>query len=418
MTAKKFLALLVPFFPPRTYLVGGFVRDYLLCKESKDIDLITEGNPEEIARKVAKNLKGQYFGFKKENINQRRNVVYTAIVPFGGETYRLDISHFEDLLEDLKERDFTINAMAINLHDFVRGNFAIIDPFGGRKDLRRKLIRAVDFRNLLEDPLRMLRAYRFRQSLDFKIEPTLRDFIRKNAGLIKTVSKERIVGELLKATEYPKSHRFFYFLCKDSLLENFFSLKFRKPFTDFLRSLKKLERFLDGEGFTKLEKTFGIRTFLGEFSENSALKWLLFFFFQPYEVAKKNIKNYPFGSEFENYVLKTYEGFEELEKLNTNEVEKLYLFLEKFKNFLKPIGVLAYIENKQNKFNEVLDFYLNRFLKFGKPLLSGREVIETLKVKPSPLVGNILRKLVIKQLKGEIKTREEALNWLRKYKTE
>jgi len=365
---------------------------------------------------VAKNLKGQYFGFKKENINQRRNVIYTAIVPFGGETYRLDISHFEDLLEDLKERDFTINAIAINLHDFVRGNFAIIDPFGGREDLRRKLIRAVDFGNLIEDPLRMLRAYRFRQSLDFRIEPTLRDFIRKNAGLIKTVSKERIVGELLKATEYPRSHRFFYFLCKDLLLENLFSLKFRKPFTEFLRSLKELERFLDGEGFTKLEENFGRRTFLGEFSEKSALKWLLFFFSQPYEVAKKNIKNYPFGSEFESYVLKTYEGFEELGKLNTTDVEGLYLFLERFKNFLKPIGVLAYIENKQNKFNEILDFYLNRFLKFGKPLLSGREVIETLKVKPSPLVGDILRKLVIEQLKGEIKTKGEALNWLEKYK--
>jgi tRNA nucleotidyltransferase (CCA-adding enzyme) len=418
MAVKKLLSLLVPFFPPETYLVGGFVRDYLLGKESKDIDLITEGNPEEIAQRVAKELKGNFFGFKKEKLTQKRNVVYTVIVPFEGEHYRVDISHFENLLEDLRERDFTINAMAINLHDFVSGKFEVIDPFGGQEDLKRKLIRAVDFKNLTADPLRMLRAYRFAQALDFKIDPALRDFVRKNAYLIKTVSKERIVTELLKATEPPRSHRFFYLLCKDNLLENLFRLKFGKPYTDFLKDLGKLEKFIISKTYQNLEKIFGKMTFLGEFSEGSVLKWLLFFYYQPYFVAKENIKSYPFGAEFEKYVLNTYKGFEILKDLNPENIEDTYQFLEKFKSYLKPIGVLSHIENNQQKFNKVLDFYLNKFLKLGKPLLSGREIIETLKVKPSPLIGKLLRELVIKQLKGEIKTKEEALNWLREYKTE
>lgn len=181
-----------------TYLVGGAVRDKLLGKEIHDIDLTTRARPNDIMR-IFSDLKlidiGKKFGTIK--------VIYKSkeyeITTFRAEYSYKDKRHPDEIFfsntieEDLKRRDFTINAMAQRKGE-------IIDLFGGKKDLERKIIRAVGnpYERIEEDYLRALRAVRFATVLDFSIEDNLKAAIKNMAGHIEEISKERIRDEVDK----------------------------------------------------------------------------------------------------------------------------------------------------------------------------------------------------------------------------
>lgn len=181
-----------------TYLVGGAVRDKLLGKEIHDIDLTTRARPSDIMR-IFSDLKlidiGKKFGTIK--------VIYKSeeyeITTFRAESSYKDKRHPGEILfsntieEDLKRRDFTINAMAER-----KGQ--IIDLFSGKKDLSQKIIRAVGnpYERIEEDYLRALRVVRFATVLDFSIEKNLKDAIKNKADYIEEISKERIRDEIDK----------------------------------------------------------------------------------------------------------------------------------------------------------------------------------------------------------------------------
>lgn len=181
-----------------TYLVGGAVRDRLLGKKIHDIDLTTRARPNDIMR-IFSDLKlidiGKKFGTIK--------VIYKSeefeITSFRSESTYKDRRHpekisFSDSIdEDLKRRDFTINAMAFR-------NGELIDLFGGKKDLQDKLIRAVGdpYERIKEDYLRAIRAVRFATILDFEIESELKKAISQMASHIEDISKERIKDEVDK----------------------------------------------------------------------------------------------------------------------------------------------------------------------------------------------------------------------------
>ena len=181
-----------------SYLVGGFIRDELLGKETYDIDITTTARPEDILR-VFKDYKcidiGKKFGTIKvlyENMEyeittMRKESAYTD------KRHPSDLVFTDDINEDLKRRDFTINAMA-NRYD------KIIDPYGGRDDLNKQIIRALGdpFDRISEDMLRSLRAVRFATNLDFRIDEDLKEAIRANSKYLMDISKERIQVEINK----------------------------------------------------------------------------------------------------------------------------------------------------------------------------------------------------------------------------
>jgi poly(A) polymerase len=186
------------------FLIGGYVRDLLLGRVSKDIDFMCIGSGLELAKAVA------------DRLGKDSEVIYfknfgTAMIKWRGyelefvgarrESYRSDSRKplVEDgtLEDDQNRRDFSINAMALSLNE----NFGeLIDPFDGLKDLKRKIIRtplAPDI-TFSDDPLRMMRAIRFASQLNFDIEPTTFEGISNNAERINIVSMERISDELNK----------------------------------------------------------------------------------------------------------------------------------------------------------------------------------------------------------------------------
>jgi poly(A) polymerase len=209
-----------------SYVIGGFVRDFLLQRgDAKDIDIVTIGSGIALAKEVSKLLPG------KPNVTVFKNYG-TAMVKTGGielefvgarkESYREDsrnpVIENGTLQDDQNRRDFTINALALSLG---KENFGdLLDPFGGVSDLDAKIIRTPLDPDITysDDPLRMMRALRFATQLDFIIEKKSLDAITRNADRIKIISKERIVDELHKILGAPIPSKGFSLLHKTILL--------------------------------------------------------------------------------------------------------------------------------------------------------------------------------------------------------
>ena len=193
--AAPFLVKLISLTPQKIYLVGGSVRDLLIGKEDiKDIDLLMQFGSEDAARAFADTIQGSFF-FLDEERKITRVVKHTE-----RESIQFDFTNFEgsDLNSELGRRDFTVNAMALDLREFIENKASdrVIDLFRGREDVKNKLIRMTKPEALDEDPLRLLRAVRFAATLGFTIERATAEQIRLRAKLIAASSPERVRDEL------------------------------------------------------------------------------------------------------------------------------------------------------------------------------------------------------------------------------
>ncbi len=185
------------------FVVGGCVRDIIIGREPKDWDLNTNATPEQIISLFSKTFYENEFGtvgvVNEEEENEALKIV--EITPYRIESGYSDfrrpdkVEWGKTLGQDLARRDFTINALAYDVQ-----NERLIDPFDGKKDIEKKMIRTVGKpeERFHEDALRMLRALRFASTLDFVIEHETQEAIEKNAYLLEHISKERIRDEFIK----------------------------------------------------------------------------------------------------------------------------------------------------------------------------------------------------------------------------
>ncbi|GHT43291.1 tRNA nucleotidyltransferase [Bacteroidia bacterium] len=211
-----------------TYVIGGFVRDLLLRRPSKDIDVVAVGDGIALAQAVAKRLgrKAQFAFFKNYGTAQVKFREEKTEIEFVGarrESYTRDsrnpVVEPGTLQEDQNRRDFTINAMAICLNGNRFGEF--VDPFNGLQDLndcRLKTPLDPDI-TFSDDPLRMLRAVRFASQLGFDIVSETFEAIERNAPRLEIISKERIVEELNKIVLSPRPSVGFELLEQTGLLQ-------------------------------------------------------------------------------------------------------------------------------------------------------------------------------------------------------
>src|SRR4030042_1593819 len=147
------------------YVVGGFVRDWLLGRGTADIDIAVNGDALDIAQKVAQAIGGKYVLLDEANRVAR-------VVVADEQVWYLDFSSFSNGIQnDLARRDFTIDAMAVELPGLVSGSPQLLDPFSGKSDLKKKLGRGGSQRVFEEDAARLLRGVRLAAGLGFKVDP-------------------------------------------------------------------------------------------------------------------------------------------------------------------------------------------------------------------------------------------------------
>src|SRR3989339_921007 len=181
------------------YFVGGWLRDSLIGKKNDDIAIAAVKNPMALAKKTAAALGGRVV------VLDEKNKIYRVAIKNNPAIKYIDFASFKgkDIEADLAKRDFTVNAMARAVSS--RGK-ELIDPLGGKKDLKKKLLKMTSPGVFKDDPLRLLRAFRIAAQLNLSIDPATLRAIKMNSGLIKKSAGERVRDELVKLLESPDAY--------------------------------------------------------------------------------------------------------------------------------------------------------------------------------------------------------------------
>ncbi|MDG2139661.1 MAG: HD domain-containing protein [Flavobacteriales bacterium] len=274
-----------------TYVVGGWVRDLLLDRKRKieDIDFVCIGSGITLAKKISEELG------EKAVLKVFKNFG-TAMISYKGENYefvgarkesyrrdsRKPIVEDGTLEDDQNRRDFTVNAMALQLNSKEYGHF--LDPFNGKDDLKKKIIKTPLNPNTTfdDDPLRMMRAIRFATQLNFTIDQETLDAIKKNAERLEIISQERITDELNKIILTTKPSIGFNLLFDTNLLHQFF------PEMCNLQGVEKIHNHLHKDNFYH---TLEVLDNISLNTDDIWLRWAAIL----HDIAKPQTKKYEEG---------------------------------------------------------------------------------------------------------------------------
>ena len=434
------------------YVVGGFVRDTIMGNPSKDVDIVTLGSGVEFAEKVAyhinpkikvtsfknfgtamfryKDLEVEFVGARKEsyNRNSRKPVVEEGT-----------------LSDDQNRRDFTINAMAIDLSPNSFGQ--LIDPFGGLCHMQTKTIKTPLGPDITfsDDPLRMMRAVRFATKLDFEIESGTFDAIKRNASRLEIISRERIADELQKIMKSNHPSKGWILLDESGLLP------FILPELELLKGTETINGTSHKDNF---KHTMQVLENLSARSNDVWLRWAALL----HDIAKPQTKKFipGIGWSFHGHEFlgsKTISKIFSRLKLPLNEhlkfVEKMVLL------HLRPIAlaeegvtnsairrllfdagddidnlmmlceaditskndekVKRFMQNMQIVRVKLVEVEAEDRLRNFQPPVSGEEIMETFSLKPSRIVGEIKNAIKDAILDGIIRNdHDEAFRFMMK----
>ncbi|MBN2076294.1 MAG: CCA tRNA nucleotidyltransferase [Dehalococcoidales bacterium] len=190
----------------KLYMVGGIVRDLLLSRLSLDLDLVVEGDAVEVARSFAEIVQGKvtlHTRFRTATVKWEVRSVDFATAR--SETYprpgALPTVKAGDIKTDLSRRDFTINSLAVDI-----SSGELIDPYNGREDIEKRLVRILHEKSFIDDATRIWRAVRYEQRLDFTLEPDTLSLLKRDINMLDNISRDRIRHELelVLKEEYPE----------------------------------------------------------------------------------------------------------------------------------------------------------------------------------------------------------------------
>ncbi len=433
-----------------SYVVGGWVRDLLLNRPSKDIDIVVSGNGLELAKNIAqktgktKNLKVfKNFGTAMLRIDDWE----IEFVGARKESYRaqsrkplVENGTFED---DIKRRDFTINALAISLNQNNYGE--LTDLFNGVKDLEKKKIRTPLDPDITfsDDPLRMMRAVRFASQLGFQIDCKAFEAIKKNAHRLQIVSIERIMDEFNKILMTAKPSVGLKLLKSAGLLQEFFPELVKLGGTEVVKGKAHKDNFLH---------TIKVVDNLSEKSDSLWLRWAALL----HDIAKPQTRQFDenvgwtfhgheyFGSKmvpkiFKRLKLPLTDKMKYVQKLVLlhlrpialsesivtdsavrrllfeagDDIDDLMTLCEADITSANEIKVKRYLQNFEEVRRKLKEIEEKDKLRNWQPPVSGNDIMETFDLKPCREIGLIKTAIREAILEGDIPNkREEALEFM------
>jgi tRNA nucleotidyltransferase (CCA-adding enzyme) len=391
--------------PKPVYVVGGAVRDGLLgrIRAELDLDLVIPDGAVDVARQLATDYRAGFVLLDAER--------QIARVVFPGMTVDIARQEGDTIAHDLARRDYTLNAIA---YDLQTGE--TIDPLNGTQDIQQCTMRMVSRHNLVDDPLRLLRAYRQAAQLNFTIESDTRQAIRELVPLLTTVAAERVLAELRYLLQTPNSSQWLTAMVADDLLTGWLEIPVDKDFknqlTQFDRSIKLIKQHypaLDLELDRSVRDTISI--------SRKSIGKLTILLSPELELATAQMLRLTFSS-LEIQVVTTAITY--LPKLLSSEMslkEQYFWFKSVGRDFplLVILAVTAGVE--LNKLICLIDRYLdpNNQVAHPTPLVSGHDLIQSLQIAPSPTIGKLLTEIQLARIRGEISTATDAIEFAEKF---
>jgi len=379
------------------YMVGGIVRDLLLGRQSKDIDIMVEGDALDIARSMSgilasKPIVHKRFGTATFELNDYRVDLATC----RSETYdhpgALPKVKPGSIEQDLFRRDFTVNSMAICINQKRFGE--LIDLYGGRQDLENKLIRILHEKSFMDDATRIMRSVRYEQRLDFKLESKTARLLRRDLDMLDTISGDRLRHEVILWLSEPQPGK---------ILKRAAGLGILSKLHRALSWDPRLARAFRGANTMSVELP-AVQLYLALLVYNLDKKQLGEF------LERLNIE----GGELDDIARQTVSL-----KINQELLDCSPLQPSEIHHKLQRYTIAAILANKlctpSRDVRINLKLYIDK-LRFVRTRLNGRE-LRTMGVPPDKKMGVILERLLIARLDGEVKTKADerrlALQFLR-----
>jgi len=441
------------------WFVGGCMRDAFLKMPVKDIDVAVSSGAKRHAKKFAKISKGSFVALDDAN------KIYRVVLK--DKTYDFSQMQGRNISEDLSRRDFTVNSIALPVNSALSKN-NIIDPFNGCGDLQNKLIRCVKERNFRDDPLRLLRAFRFRGQLNFKIENNTNKSIKKYSGKLINVSPERIRNELILVLDVKKSSGVLFEIYKSGLLkdalpelvstrntarcyypglgllghsfravaelESFYSDSFNKMFPKYA---SRIEAHLDENisGAIKRKALLKLAALLHDIGKPASAKKIegRLRFFAHEDKGSKIIGDICCRLKFSNnetkYLQQMTRHHMRLGNLTSSEKLTDKAAWRYFRDLgddavdlivLSVADAYTYPHSALRSKHKAIANQLFKKLFYQKKaiaperILDGNEVMKILKIKPGPAVGEILAKLEEAQVTKKVADKGEAKEFIRR----
>ena len=446
------------------FVVGGYLRDYLLKKQSDDLDISVSKNADIFAKKLSSLLKGKYIVLDLKNKNYRVALINNPLLKY------IDVSLMtaKTIEQDLCNRDFSINSLAVDIKNFNNIKKNLIDVCNGYKDLKNKTINAVSSNSLVTDPIRMLRAFRLASELNFEISKSTILQIKKNARKIKLSVCEMRKNEFFRVLSNKNSIKYITLMDDCNLLENMFPFvdKMKKSAKKFyyhpkclfqhaLLTMEALEKI-----FIKLNKYFPesnkiLSEYLCEnFSQNVNRKNLLKFIAIFHDCAKPKcakkmgkvmrfLGHEEIGAKYIEMIMKKLKmSKKEIEYASSvvlhhmrpsnllkseivTERAKLRLFRDIGKNVpdllllaladwhsYKPLKIYSkkHLKLQEKYVSEFMKSYFEILMKPPKEkIIDGNILMKELNIKPGKVVGKLLNIINEKYDDGFIKTTKQAI---------
>lgn len=389
--------------PKPVYVVGGAVRDALLgrIRPELDLDLVIPTGAVDVARQLAAKYQAGFVLLDPER--QIARVVFT------GMTVDIAQQDGDSMLNDLQRRDYTLNAIAYDIQ-----TNQTIDPLNGTQDIHQCLIRMVTRQNLIDDPLRLLRAYRQGAQLNFTIESATRQAIRELVPLLTTVAAERVITELRYLLQTPNSSQWLVAMIADDLLTGWLEILVSKEFeAKLLRFDRSTELIKDHYPALDLELDRSLRDTIG-ISRKSIGK-LTLLLSPDLPVAAAQMLRLTLSSAEIQVVTTVINYLPQLFQADISLAEQYFWFQSVGSNF--PLLVVLAIANGVElvKLVPLIDRYLdpNNQIAHPKPIVSGHDLIKALEITPSPMIGKLLTEIQLARIRGEISTPAEAIEFAR-----